>query len=154
MFNRTKHSLAFTGVCLYLSCAVAHAALGGDASSILADADELRGTLHSNVFQQYEIREVESADGVRVREFLARDGAVFAVAWKGPALPNLRSLLGANFAIYEKAMSAVKEPGRQRSLRISSPDLVVEFAGHLRAYEGRAYLPESIPPGLSAADLR
>jgi hypothetical protein len=133
---------------------MAHAALGGDASSILADTDELHGTLHSSVFQQFEIREIESVGGVRVREFLARDGTVFAVTWNGPALPNLRSLLGVSFPLYEKAMAAVKEPGRQRSLRIASPELVLEFGGHMRAYEGRAYLPASIPSGLSAADLR
>jgi hypothetical protein len=133
---------------------MAHAALGGDVSSILADADELHGTLRSSAFQQFEIREIESAGGMRVREFLALDGAVFAVTWNGPALPNLRSLLGVSFPLYEKAMAAVKEPGRQRSLRIASPELVLEFGGHMRAYEGRAYLPASIPSGLSAADLR
>ena len=34
------------------------------------------------------------------------------------------------------------------------PELVVESAGHMRAYRGRAYLPLLVPPGASAADLR
>ena len=37
---------------------------------------------------------------------------------------------------------------------ISSPDLVVESSGHMRAYVGRAYLPLLVPTGASTADLR
>ena len=89
-----------------------------------------------------------------MREFLNLDGIVFAVTWDGPVLPDLQTLLGANFATYMQALAVLKQPGLQRSLRIASPGLVVESGGHLRAYAGRAYLPALIPVVLPAADLR
>jgi hypothetical protein len=93
-------------------------------------------------------------NGVHVREFMTPDGVVFAVAWDGPVPPDLRPLLGTSFAAYARTLAALKQPGLQRSLRIASSDLVVETAGHLRAYRGRAYLPALIPDGTPAADLR
>jgi hypothetical protein len=93
-------------------------------------------------------------NGVHVREFMTPDGVVFAVAWDGPVPPDLRSLLGTSFAAYARALAALNHPGLQRSLRIASPDLVVETAGHLRAYRGRAYLPALIPDGTPTEALR
>jgi hypothetical protein len=83
-----------------------------------------------------------------------RDGVVFAVTWAGPVMPNLRSLLGANFSAYTTALAAVTQRGLRRSLRIATSGLVVETGGHLRAYSGRAYLPASIPAGTPVSDLR
>ena len=138
-----------------LSCpAPAIAALGGDATSVIADAQHMRGALRSTALQEYDIHEITADNGLRVREFLNRVGIVFAVTWDGPVLPDLQTLLGANFAAYKPALAVLKQPGLQRSLRIASRGLVVESGGHLRAYAGRAYLPALIPVVLQAADLR
>jgi hypothetical protein len=130
------------------------AALGSDAASVFADGAELQGVVHSVLGQQYDMQEISAANGVRVREFLTRNGIVFAVTWSGPVVPDLRMLLGPSFDSYAKAVAALKQPGLHRSLRIATPDLVVESGGHMRAYSGRAYLPLLIPAGASAADLR
>ena len=139
------------GSCL-LSIQPACASLGGDTASVLSDTQELHGVAHSTVLQDYEIHEIGTDGGMRVREFLDRNGVVFAVAWNGPVVPDLRRLLGASFEAYVKALTAL-QPGLRKSLRIASPELVVESGGHLRAYSGRAYLPALIPAGTSAADL-
>jgi hypothetical protein len=131
----------------------AHAALGGDADSVLADRAELHGIANSVSFQQYDEQEISGA-GMHVREFLNRNGVVFAITWTGPVLPDLQRLLGAHFGEYAAALAALNHPGLHRSLRVASPGLVVESGGHLRAYAGRAYLPALIPVGVSPADLR
>lgn len=130
------------------------AALGSDAASVLTDGAELQGGVHSVLEQQYDMEEITAASGVRVREFLNRNGIVFAVTWSGPVVPNLRTLLGASFEGYIKSVAALTQPGLHRSLRIATSELVVESGGHMRAYSGRAYLPPLIPAGVSTADLR
>jgi Protein of unknown function (DUF2844) len=132
----------------------ARASLGGDAASVAADAAELHGVARATPLPQYDIEEITSDTGIRVREFLNRDGIVFAVAWNGPVVPDLRTLLGSSFESYIKGLGTLKHPGTQRSIRLASKELVVESGGHMRAYGGRAYLPPLIPAGASPADLR
>ena len=133
----------------------ARASLGGDLTSVLDDAAELRGAVQASPQQQYEIEEIVTDNGIRVREFLNRNGIVFAVAWSGPVIPDLQRLLGAQqFAVYTTALAARPRPGLQRSVRVATPDLVVESEGHLRNFTGRAYLPTIIPVNVSTAELR
>jgi hypothetical protein len=130
------------------------AALGGDTASVASDADALQGVIHSTPLQQYDIRDIASGNGMRLREFQNRSGVVFAVVWSGPAMPDLQKLLGASYQTYTTALAAANHPGLKRPLRIATSDLVVESEGHMRAYTGRAYLPALIPAGTSPADLR
>ena len=130
------------------------AALGGDAASVASDAEALHGVIRSTLLQQYDIHEITSDNGMRLREYLDRNGLVFAVAWSGPAMPDLQKLLGASYKTYTTAVAAENHPGLKRSQRIATAGLVVESDGHMRAYSGRAYLPALIPAGTSAAELR
>ena len=132
----------------------AHAALGGDAASVLADGVASKGTVNPVIRQQYDIEEFTADTGVQVREYLNRDGVVFAVSWTGPVLPDLQRLLGTHFAAYTEGLAALNHPGLQRSVRVASSALVVESDGHLRAYAGRAYVPALMPAGVSPAELR
>ncbi|HWS62831.1 MAG TPA: DUF2844 domain-containing protein [Steroidobacteraceae bacterium] len=131
-----------------------NAALGGDTASVASDADALQGVIHSTPLQQYDIHDITSGNGMRLREFQNRSGVVFAVVWSGPAMPDLQKLLGASYQTYTTAVAAANHPGLKRPLRIATSDLVVESEGHMRAYTGRAYLPALIPAGTSPADLR
>ncbi len=101
-----------------------------------------------------QVQEIVTDNGMRVREFLSRDGIVFAVAWDGPAMPDLQWLLAARFAGYAAALAALDHPGLHRSLRVVTSGLVVESDTHLRGYNGRAYLPASIPVDVSITELR
>jgi hypothetical protein len=130
------------------------AALGGDTASVASDADALHGVIHSTPLQQYDIQEITSDNGMRLREFQNRSGVVFAIVWSGPAMPDLQKLLGASYQTYTTALAAASHSTLKRPLRIATSDLVVESEGHMRAYSGRAYLPALIPAGTSPADLR
>lgn len=136
-----------------ISTRPARASLGGDAASVASDAAALRGVARATSLQQFEMQEIAIDNGIRVREFLNKDGIVFAVAWSGPVVPDLRVLLGASFDGYTKSLAALKQPGTHRSVRIAAPELVVESGGHMRAYSGHAYLPPLLPAGVSPADL-
>lgn len=131
----------------------ARAGLGYDAASVQSDADDLHGVAQVTSLRQYAVYEIDSGSGMQVREYVDRSGTVFAIAWVGPAVPDLRGLLGMHFAAYSEALARMSLPGRHRMLRVASPELVVESDGHLRAYRGRAYLPALVPAGIAAADL-
>ncbi len=154
VFRPVTHGLLFAALLIDpLWAGRAHAALGGDAAGVAADAAELRGALNTGGLQRYDIEEISAEGGIRVREYLSRDGLVFAVSWSGPVLPDLQRLLGAHFTEYCAALKALPHPGLHRSVRVESSTLIVESGGHLRAYAGRAYLPALIPAGVSDAEL-
>jgi hypothetical protein len=132
----------------------AHASLGGDAVSVASDADELHGVVQASSLAHFEIQQIVTDNGMQVREFLNRDGIVFAVSWNGPVVPDLQQLLGTQFAAYSAALAARDHLGLRRAVRVATSDLIVESDGHLRACVGRAYLPAMIPAGVPAGDLR
>jgi len=131
----------------------ARAALGSDTASVLADGASMRAGIQSETRPQYEVLKFSSAAGSSVREYLNRDGIVFALSWSGPVPPDLQQLLGVHFPTYAAALAEVVHPGVHRSLRMESSGLIVELGGHLRAYAGRAYLSALLPPGVTAAEL-
>src|SRR6202140_4381164 len=106
----------------------ASASLGGDLSSVQTDQARMRGAViriaNGNT---YTVHEMRAASGTTVREFVSQAGTVFAVAWQGPSIPDLRQVLGMYFAPYAQAAQAVQ---RKRAghgpLRIEEPGLVVE----------------------------
>lgn len=128
------------------------AALGSDLSSVSADTGRLRGVVHATALQAYDIHEITTDSGIRVREFVAA-GRVFAVTWNGPVVPDLQTLLGVHFEPYAQAMAALPR-GLHKSVRLAVADLVVESGGHLRAYVGRAYLISAVPAGMASAEIR
>ncbi|HXR19212.1 MAG TPA: DUF2844 domain-containing protein [Steroidobacteraceae bacterium] len=132
----------------------ASAHLDGDVASVQADAAALYGLTHATALLSYDVQQIDTAAGLTVREFVARDGTVFALSWTGPVLPDMRQLLGQHFGDYTAALAALDQPGLRRSVRIALPGLVVESGGHLRAYSGRAYLPARVPDGVSLSELR
>jgi hypothetical protein len=128
------------------------AALGAPESSIQGDVAKLEGTVNSTQHLTYRVHEITLPSGTVLREFVAPGGAVFAVAWHGPILPNLRQALGTYFDEYVAA--ARVSPVKHRRLDINRADLVVHAAGHPRSFSGIAYLPTSLPSGVSAGELR
>lgn len=132
---------------------VAHASLGGDEASVVADGAAFQALLRAVDRTQYVLHELTAPTGVRVREYLGSSGTVFAVAWSGPVVPDLQALLGAHYADYVKALAGLTSPGLHRSVRLVLPGAVVESSGHLRAYAGRAYLPGRIPAGVTPGEL-
>jgi hypothetical protein len=87
-----------------------------------------------------------------VREYSGLDGNVFAVTWIGPFMPNLRQMLGRYFDAYATAPKSGHADHHHLQIRLN--DLVVQESGHMRAFTGRAYLPQAIPDGVSVEDLQ
>ena len=60
-----------------------HAALGSDANSVAADSVTLQGAVRTTGLLQYDVHEISGAGQLRVREYVTRQGQVFAVSWSG-----------------------------------------------------------------------
>jgi Protein of unknown function (DUF2844) len=131
---------------------IAAAALGEPESSIQADAAKFQGAVNSSEHLTYRVDEITLASGTLVREYVSQSGAIFAIVWHGPTIPNLRQALGKYFDNYVAA--AKNAPVNHRRLDISQTDLVVHASGHMRAFSGIAYLPQAIPSGVSVGELQ
>jgi Protein of unknown function (DUF2844) len=130
---------------------IASATLGEPEASVQTDVAQLKGSIKVTDHASYRLHEIQLTSGTLVREFVGSDGKVFAIAWKGPTIPNLRQTLGQYFDNYVTAAKA-KHMGHNQ-LQIQQSDLVVQAAGHMRAFSGRAYLPQAVPSGVSVGDL-
>jgi hypothetical protein len=148
-----KNTVLVGGVLLaVLGSSAADAALGEPRASVQVDAAQLRGQVKVTQRSIYQVHEIQLPSGTQVREFTATDGKVFAVAWNGPIVPNLRQTLGQYFDTYVAGAKASRS-GRHH-LQINQGDLVMHAAGHMRAYSGMAYLPQALPSGVDAGDLK
>lgn len=129
------------------------AELGGRPSrpeAVRSGAKEVRELAPSAA---YTVQEIQTEDGTTIREFVLPTGSVFAVVWTGPHIPDLRSLFGAGyFDTYVKEVQA-GSPGR-RPVKVDRAGLVVESDGHARDFHGRAYLPASVPGGVSVDEIK
>jgi hypothetical protein len=130
----------------------AKAALGAPYASIEADQTALRASLKVTPHANYEVHELTLPSGTLVREYVTTSGIVFAVAWNGPAKPDLSELLGPYFADLNAAARTGR--GGHNHLSLKRSDLVIQAGGHMRAFSGRAYLVAAVPAGVSIDDLR
>jgi hypothetical protein len=136
-----------------LSCP-ALAALGGDATSVEADQAHMKATVDVRQNAGYEVRALRAPGGTVVSEYVSPAGRVFAVAWHGPFFPEMHQILGSYFQQYSAALQARKKVYGHHPLNLEQPGLVVQSAGHMRAYAGRAYIPEMLPAGLKAEEIK
>jgi hypothetical protein len=130
----------------------AWAALGADEATVAMDNAQIRGTLRVVRAATHSVHEIAAPSGAVVREYVSPAGKVFAVAWQGPRLPDLRQVLGEHFDAYVAA-AASRRFGRGPVL-IEQPGLVVHSSGHMRAFVGQAYVPALLPPGVAVDALR
>jgi hypothetical protein len=144
------HLLALVSI-LSLSPA-AYAGLGETVDSIARDHAALRGAaLQMTPRESWDLHEITTPEGTRVREYASKAGMVFAVSWAGPVLPNLPLLLAAHYDEYATAARA-RHAGH-RHLSISTKGLVLNITKLPRGFAGSAHLPEMLPAGTTAADL-
>ncbi|SAK45969.1 hypothetical protein AWB76_00803 [Caballeronia temeraria] len=120
---------------------VAHAAVASGASSASAS--------------NYTVRSTVLASGTVVNEYLSTEGVVFGIAWHGPRVPDLSSLLGSYFPQYQQGLKAQRAArGGRGPVSVQGSGLVVDSGGHMGAFAGSAYLPQSLPAGVSASDIQ
>jgi hypothetical protein len=125
--------------------------LGDAETTAAAEAQRQGGSIKSMELANYRVQEIQLPSGTVVREFSTLAGTVFAVAWRGPAIPDLKQILGAYYGAFTAA-SGTSRGGRHR-LVIRQNDFVMQSSGHMRAFTGRAYLPRAVPPGVTEDEL-
>ncbi len=148
-------ALAGAAFAVLFSGLPARAALGGDMASILTDQAQMQGRRKTTAMGSYTIHEIEAANGAVVREYQSEGSTVFAVAWSGPLAPDVRQILGSYFDQYTKALKAQSgTPRVRRPIMVYEPGLAIELSGHPRWFVGKVYVPEQLPVGLRAEDIR
>ena len=133
----------------------AAASLGGDVSSVHSDVAKMQASLRTSSTDSYTVHEIQAPTGVAVKEYMSSSGTVFAVTWQGSFHPDLRQLLGTYYDQYVQAIQAERAHRRGRGpVLIQQPGLVIRVAGHMRSFVGKAYVPQMMPAGIHAEDLR
>jgi Protein of unknown function (DUF2844) len=132
---------------------IACATLGQPETTIQTDVARANAAIKSMQDRSaYRVHEIQLPSGTVMREFVAPNGNVFAVAWRGPTRPDLRQALGQYFDAYASAPRA--KFADRRHVQIQQGDLVVQGGGHMRALSGRAYLLSAIPSGVDIGELQ
>jgi hypothetical protein len=131
------------------------ASLGGDVTSIQSDQAKMQGSLRTSSNNSYTLHEIQTSTGVAVKEYVSPSGKVFAVTWQGPFHPDLRQLLGTYFDQFTQAEQAQRTQRRGHGpVSIQQAGFVVQIAGHMRSFSGKAYVPQMLPAGIRAEDIR
>jgi hypothetical protein len=135
---------------------LALASLGDVATTVQIDQTKMKGTLRSTPTSTYIVHEIMIPAGTIVREYVSPTGKIFAVAWQGPFLPDLHQLFGSYFEHFSQSVQNLKSkrPRIRGALLIQEPGLVVQSGGHMRAYFGKAYIPELIPQGVHIEEIQ
>jgi hypothetical protein len=125
------------------------AALGGHADSITQDGQRLGAAFSGSRTSRFALYSLRNPDGLQVRQYASAAGLVFGVAWDGPVLPDMEGLLGNYFPLYQEGQRQ-----KSRGVRVHQSSIVIESGGMMRSFVGRAYLPEHLPAGVTAGDIR
>jgi hypothetical protein len=92
-------------------------------------------------------------NGVQVDEYVDAASKVFALSWSGPFKPDLKELLGTHFDGFRKGAEAHRHGNRSR-LAVDTGDVVVVSEGHMGAFQGRAWVPASLPAGFDTQEMK
>lgn len=171
MLNRPLRAVVratLTAGALAAAPSLAWAVLGGppmatpsDASSTVATAARVAsaatGATSSGTSAPapYSIRSTSFSTGTQVREYIGAGGTVFGIAWNGPRMPDLQTLLGNYFPQYANGVKAQRAARHARGpVAVEQSDLVVHSGGHMGSFFGQAWLPSALPAGMTGADIK
>jgi Protein of unknown function (DUF2844) len=146
---RFSHFMVYSLLLAGAISAPALASLGGSAASVETDRTAFRGTDKVSAMGSYTVHEISAAGGLTIHEYVSPDGKVFAVSWRGPRVPDLRTMLGSSFDEFAQARAALGVHRDHRHLSIQTQQLVVHSSGHLRLFSGQAWLPAALPTDFS-----
>jgi hypothetical protein len=130
----------------------AYAVLGQTVATVQSDRTRLHGELRAVARQGYSVQEITSPNRSVVREYVSPQGMVFGIAWQSPSMPDLSQLLGSYFPAFQK--QAQSNSRTHRAFSMKTDQLVVESGGHMRAFQGRAYVPSLLPSGITPAVIQ
>ncbi len=149
-----ESKIGLAGLCLMLLAASfpVAATLGEDVRSVIVDQKQMEATLQITDAGKFAVHTIHLPSGTAVRQYVAPTGLVFAVSWQGPSLPDLRQVLGRYFNQYAEAVKSHGAGGGARA--VLQPDLVVQSGGRMRSFTGRAYVPQLLPQGVLAEEIK
>ncbi|HEX4067432.1 MAG TPA: DUF2844 domain-containing protein [Acidobacteriaceae bacterium] len=136
-----------------LLCLPACASLGGSVDSVQTDRVHMNASVSVTQTRNYAIHEMNSPAGTVVDEYVNPAGNVFAVTWQGQFPPQMQQILGSYFSQYTAALQAQQKRYGHPPINIQEPGFVVQTAGHMRNYYGRAYIPDQLPEGVTADEI-
>jgi hypothetical protein len=165
---RRAHALASLAAGLtfsVLAVSPAYAVLGGApmtaptgatvSNSVSHAASAPAGSAAAASTSTFTVRTTTLAVGTVVNEYVGADGTVFGIAWQGPRIPDLPTLLGSYFPQYVQGIQNQRANGGGRGpVSVAGSALVVRSGGHMGAFVGQAYLPQALPAGVSASDIQ
>jgi hypothetical protein len=122
----------------------AEATLGGDGASVIANEQNLAAEKRVEKSSSGERHDLTLPSGIVIRELVSPSGVVYAIAWRGPRMPNLRELLGVYFA----QLSSHASRGNRNRLIVSGEDFEIRVQGHPHSFAGRAWVPSQVPTGV------
>ncbi|SAK82934.1 hypothetical protein AWB82_05533 [Caballeronia glebae] len=132
------------------SSVAAHAQLGATGRAASASQGDVVHQAQGGLVRYHETTD---ANGIAVREYVDSSGAVYAVSWRGPAMPDVQSLLGSYFETFRQGANASAGDAGLHTSRVAKDDLVVENRVRLREFTGRAWLASALPPGVNSTDI-
>jgi hypothetical protein len=127
-----------------------HAQLGATGRGASASQGDVMHQAQGGLVRYHETTD---ANGIVVRQYVDSNGDIYAVSWRGPAMPDIQSLLGTHFAAFRQGASASAGDAGLHTARVAQGDLVVENRVRLREFSGRAWLASELPPGVSTTDI-
>jgi hypothetical protein len=148
---------------------IARATLGEPAASVAADAAQMNASAGVNVARplpglptqnaptsgNFTVERLTTPEGTVVSEYIGQSGVVFAVTWRGPAPPDVATLLGTYFKQYSDAAHAgAASPFGLHASSVHASDVTVETAGNMALTWGRAYLPAALPAGVNLSEIK
>ena len=133
---------------------LALACVGRTGLATLGSAPPTPANPTTRVMAGYTIQENLLDNGTRVQEFVTPTGVVFAVAWRGPVLPDLKALLGDYLSIFQRHTDSARQAGlRGGPVNLVQAGLVLRSSGRMGDFSGHAYVPALVPVGVNIHDL-
>jgi hypothetical protein len=135
-------------------CTPAQAGLGGNAASVEADSAQMKAQVAVTAGAGFTVQTLTLPTGTVVNEYLSPAGKVFAVSWRGQAIPDLQQTLGSFYSTASAALNNAPRAVDHRHRVVETADIVVHVTAHMRLHTGLVYVPALLPQGVSASDLR
>jgi Protein of unknown function (DUF2844) len=139
-------------VLLLLGSVPGWAVLGEYENSVTTDQQHMHAQLRETVRQGYSVKELSSAEGRTVKEYVSPAGLVFGISWQGPFMPDLQQLLGSYYGQLQQVVQARRK--RRGPLVVRTKNFVLVSGGHMRSFHGIAYAPNLLPANVPAEVVR
>jgi len=146
MIIKNKIAALLAVTIMFLPC-VSHASLGDVVTPSEAKASTATGRAGVAA-----IRQVDNLSGVTLTEYVNANNQVFAVAWSGNRIPDLKNVFGTYFDEYSNAWNHRHSLGLH-TVHLETPNMKIDISGINGTSHGLAWLPALMPQGVVIHEL-